>query len=272
MSYLEAVRNCLSEFVIEGISNTKEDIRYDALRMLNLLHTHPDITSSMQEIYTQGNAISDCERLLFDPANTPLFDTGFTATFPKGTEFLHFATSSSFNNVASSAAILATDFSKCFPKYIQSRSSAGRTLWIARNCKTATNLEGICKAAMELGLYHFGQLTRDVPIVAFHLKTLREVVVLKPTWAHAFANWYFDPAPEGATFNPAHGRARCLETGELKREEWVVRPSQMIDAFEVIETYLSHEVDEKKPLQDFHSLGVNYWEAVERRVKLLQKV
>jgi hypothetical protein len=270
MSYWDDAQNCLNEFVASGSAAILEENRHHALRQLNLLHTDLDVMVTMKNFYEQVIAVDDCLPMLFDTANAQLLEKGVSAMIPKGTELIHFAASNSFNSVAGATGHLAEDFRENFPTYMEARVQKGRTLWIAENCHTATSFNGICAAAKQLGLYHLGLLTPDIPLVAFHLKTTREVAALKPTWAHAFANWYFDPAPESCHHHPAHGWARCLETGQLLRKEWVVRPVQMKAAFEVVAVYLSHEVDEISPMPDFNRLGASYWGAVEARVKQLQ--
>lgn len=269
MSFWDEAQQCLDQLVASGLVALKDEDRYIALRQLNLLHTDTDVMAAMKKFYQQVEAIEDCSLKLYDPANSALHDKGTKASFPKGKDLIHFATSKSFNNVVGINAYLTDDFRENFPAYIDVRVRKGHTLWIAENCHTATNFAGICAAARELGLYHFGQLTLDIPLVAFHLRTKQAIEVLKPTWVHAFANWYFDPAPEGCHQNPAHGWARCLETGELRRKEWVVRPEQMASAFEVVAVYLSHEVDDANPMPDFNQLGINYWDTVDARAKTL---
>lgn len=269
MSFWDEAQQCLDQLVASGLVALKDEDRYVALRQLNLLHTDTDVMAAMKTFYQQVATIEDCKPKLYDPTNSALHDKGTKAIFPAGKDLIHFAASKSFNNVVGVNAYLADDFRENFPAYIDVRVRKGYTLWIAENCRTATNFAGICAAARELGLYHFGQLTLDIPLVAFHLRTKQAIEVLKPTWAHAFANWYFDPAPEGCHQNPAHGWARCLETGELRRKEWVVRPAQMAAAFEVVAVHLSHEVDDVNPMPDFNQLGTNYWDTVGARVKTL---
>lgn len=269
MSYWDEAQQCFDQLLVSGLVALKDNERYKALRQLNLLHTNTDVMVAMKKFYQQVEAIEDCSPKLYDPANATLHDKGTKASFPKGKDLIHFASSKSFNNVVGVNAYLTDDFRENFSTYIEVRVRKGQTLWIAENCHTATNFAGICMAARELGLYHFGQLTLDVPLVAFHLRTRQAIEVLKPTWAHAFANWYFDPAPEGCHQNPAHGWARCLETGELRRKEWVVRPAQMAAAFEVVAVHLSHEVDDVNPMPDFNQLGTNYWDTVDARVNTL---
>lgn len=269
MSYWDEAQQCFDQLVVSGLVALKNNQRCNALRQLNLLLTDTDVMAAMKGFYQQVEAIEDCNPKLYDPANSSLHDKGTKASFPKGKDLIHFAASKSFNNVVGFNAYLPEDFRENFSTYIDVRVRRGLTLWIAENCHTATNFAGICAAARELGLYHFGQLALDEPLVAFHLRTKQAVEVLKPTWAHAFANWYFDPAPEGCLQNPAHGWARCLETGELRRKEWVVRPAHMASGFEVVAVYLSHEVDDKHPMPDFNQLGGNYWGTVDARVKTL---
>ena len=269
MSYWDEAQQCFDQVVVSGLVALSDRDRCIALQQLNLLHTDTDVMAAMKKFYQQVATIEDCKPKLFAPANTALHDKGTKANFPAGKDFIHFASSKSFNNVVGVNAYLMDEFRENFPTYIDVRVRKGHTLWIAENCHMATNFVGICTTARELGLYHFGQLTLDEPLVAFHLRTRQAVEVLKPTWAHAFANWYFDPAPEGCHQNPAHGWARCLETGELRRKEWVVRPAQMAAAFEVVAVYLSHEVDDVNPLPDFKQLGTNYWSTVDARVKVL---
>ena len=269
MSYWDEAQQCFDHLVVSGLVALKDNERCHALRQLNLLHTDTDVMAAMKKFYQQVETIEYCSPKLYDPTNAALHDKGTKASFPKGKDLIHFASSKSFNNVVGVNAYLAEDFRENFSTYIEVRVRKGHTLWIAENCHTATNFAGICMAARELGLYHFGQLTLDVPLVAFHLRTKQAIEVLKPTWAHAFANWYFDPAPEGCHQNPAHGWARCLETGELRRKEWVVRPAQMASAFEVVAVHLSHEVDDVIPMPDFNQLGTNYWDTVDARVKTL---
>lgn len=272
MSFWDEAQQCLDKMVASGLVALNDEERYIALRQINLLHTDTEVMAAMKQFYQQVATIEECKPKLFDPANTALHDKGTRANFPAGKDLIHFASSKSFNNVVGVNAYSAEDFRENFSTYIDVRVSKGHTLWIAENCHTATNFTGICMAARELGLYHFGQLTLDVPLVAFHLRTKQAIEVLKPTWAHAFANWYFDPAPEGCHQNPAYGWARCLETGELRRKEWVVRPAQMAWAFEVVAVHLSHEVDDANPMPDFYRLGTNYWGTVDARVKTLINV
>lgn len=267
MSFWDEAQKCFDQLVASGLVALKDEERHIALRQLNLLHTDTDVMAAMKRFYQQVETIEDCSPKLYDPANSTLHDKGTKASFPKGKDLIHFAASKSFNNVVGVNAYLAEDFRENFPSYIDVRVRKGHTLWIAENCHTATNFAGICTAARELGLHHFGQLARDEPLLAFHLRAKQTIEVLKPTWAHAFANWYFDPAPEGCHQNPAHGWARCLETGELRRKEWVVRPAQMASAFEVVAVYLSHEPDDANYMPDFKQLGANYWNAVDTRVK-----
>ena len=269
MSFWDEAQQCFDKLVASGLVALRDEERYIALRQLNLLHTDTDVLAAMKEFYQEVATIEDCKPKLFAPANIALHDKGTKANFPAGKDAIHFATSKSFNNLVGVNAYLERDFREKFSTYIDVRVRKRHTLWIAENCHTATNFDGICAAAKELGLYHFGQLTLDEPLVAFHLRTKQAIEVLKPTWAHAFANWYFDPAPEGCHENPAHGWARCLETGELRRKEWVVRPEQMVSAFEVVAVYLSHEVDDANPMPDFKQLGANYWGTVDARVKAL---
>jgi len=269
MSFWDEAQQCLDQLAALGLVALKDEERYISLRQVNLLHTDTYVMTAMKAFYQQVVTIEDCKSKLFDPANSELHDKGSKANFFAGTDFIHFAASKSFNNIVGLNAYLAEDFRLNFPAYIDVRVRRGHTLWIAENCNKATTFAGICEAAKELGLYHFGQLTLDAPLVAFHLRTRQAVEALKPTRAHAFANWYFDPAPGGCLQNPAHGRARCLETGELRRKEWVVRPAQMASAFDVVEVYLSHEVDDANPMPDFNKLGTNYWGTVDARVKAL---
>jgi hypothetical protein len=268
MSFWDEAQQYLDQMVA-GLVALKDEERYIALRQLNLLRTDAVVMAAMKKFYQQVATVEDCKPILFDPANAALHDKGTKANFPAGKDLIHFATSKSFNTVVGVNAYLEEDFSENFSTYIDVRVRKGHTLWIAENCHTATSFAGICMAARELGLYHFGQLTLDEPLVAFHLRTRQAINVLKPTWAHAFANWYFDPAPEGCHGNPAHGWARCLETGQLRRKEWVVRPEQMASAFEVVTVHLSHEVDDVNPMPDFYQLGANYWGAVDARVQTL---
>ena len=269
MSFWDEAQQCLEQLIASGLVGMGDRERYIALQQVNLLHTDTDVMAAMKTFYRQVVAVEDCKSKLFDPANAVLHDKGTKANFSAGKDLIHFAASKSFNNVVGVNAYLTEDFRENFPAYIDFRVRRGHALWIAENCHTATDFAGICAAARELGLYHFGQLALDEPLVAFHIRTKQAVEVLKPTWAHAFANWYFDPAPEGCHQTPAHGWARCLETGELRRKEWVVRPAQMASAFEVVAVYLSHEVDETTPMPDFKQLGANYWGAVDTRVKTL---
>lgn len=269
MSYWDDAQKYFNQLVASGLVALQEKDRFIALQQLNLLHTDADVMTAMKQFYQQVATIEDCKPKLYDPANTALHDKGTKANFPAGKNLIHFAVSSSFNNVVGVNAYLAEDFRENFPIYINARVLKKHTLWVAEDCLTAIDFAGICMAARELGLYHFGQLTRDVPLVAFHLRTKQSIEVLKPTWAHAFPNWYFDPAPEGRHQNPAHGWARCLETGLLRRKEWVVRPGQMASAFEVVAVHLSHEVDDINPMPDFNQLGANYWDTVDSRVKTL---
>ena len=269
MSYWDEAQQCFDQLVVSGLVALKNNERCNALRQLNLLHTDTDVMAAMKRFYQQVETIEDCTSKLFDPANSVLHDKGTKANFPKDKDLIHFASSKAFNNVVGVNAYSVDDFRENFPTYIDIRARKGHSLWIAENCHTATNFAGICMAARQLGLYHFGQLTIDEPLVAFHLRTRQAIEVLKPTWAHAFANWYFDPAPEGCHQNPAHGWARCLETGELRRKEWVVRPAQMATAFDLVAVHLSHEVDDVNPMLDFTQLGVRYWDTVDARVKTL---
>lgn len=269
MSYWDEAQKCFDQLAMVGLVALNDKERCIALQQLNLLHTDTDVMAAMKNFYQQVAMIEDCKPKLFDPANAALHDKGTKANFPPEQDFIHFASSKSFNNVVGVDSYLTEEFRENFSTYIDARVSNGYSLWIAENCHTAKNFDGICIAARELGLYHFGQLTLDVPLVAFHLRTRQAIEVIKPTWAHAFANWYFDPAPEGCYQSPAHGLARCLETGELRRKEWVVRPEQMATAFEVVSVHLSHEVDDVNPMPDFHQLGANYWGNVEARVKAL---
>lgn len=271
MSYWDDANICLGELVTNGWNATSESKRHDALRMLNLLHTDSDVKTAMQGIYQKAGARGECGSMLFDPSGAEIFKAGSSRRFPAGSELIHLAPSGSINSLTGLAALLTADFQDTFGNYIQSRIRKNRTLWVAENCKTATTFMGICSAAKELGLYHFGLLTLDQPIVVYHLRTTREVVAIKPTWAHAFDGWYFDPFPEGHIASGAHGKARCLETGNLVRKEWVIHPDEMGSALEVVQVYLSHDVGEPSAMPDFKALGVGYWAVTEARVKQLQR-
>lgn len=272
MSYWDDANACLNELVAKGSMALSETQRQHALRMLNLLHTDPNVKVKMQPMFQQATHLGDCRNWLFDPANADVFQAGPRKQLTKGAELIHLATSDSINRLTGSVGLIDADFKDGFDTYIGSRIKQKRTLWIAENCKTATTFDGICNAAKELGLYHFGLLLLDQPIVAYHLRTTRVVNALKPSWAHAFDGWYFDPWPEGSNPPDVHGKARCLDTGRLMRSEWVIHPDDMASTLEVVNIYLSHEVDKSGPMPDFNALGTNYWPATDVRVKQLQKV
>jgi hypothetical protein len=272
MSYWDDANNCLNELVAKGSLALSETQRQHALRMLNLLHTEPTVNVAMQPMYRNASKLADCSTSLFDPSNAHVFQTGPRQRLAPGTELIHLATSDSINRLTGSVSQIPADFKDGFDTYIAFRIRQKRTLWIAKNCNTATTFDGICKAARQLGLYHFGFLLLDQPIVAYHLRTTRIVDALKPSWAHAFDGWYFDPWPEGSSQPDVHGKARCLDTGKLLRSEWVIHPDDMASALEVVNVYLSHEVDKLGPMPDFHAVGSNYWPATDVRVKQLQRV
>lgn len=272
MSYWDEAHSCLNELVARGWAATSETNRHHALRMLNLLHTDEHVRMEMQGMYQGAGALGECSRMLFDTARADIFKAGSSKQFSPGTELIHLALSGSIKDWTGLVAQLTADFQDIFGNYIESRIRRRRPLWVAENCNTATTFTGICKAAKELGLYHFGLLTLDQPIVVYHLRTTREVVAIKPSWAHAFDNWYFDPWPEGNIATGAHGRARCLETGKLLRNEWVIHPAELRSALEVAQVFLSHEVGESSQMPDFTELGADYWPSTEARAKQLQRV
>lgn len=271
MSYWDEAHSCLKELVTNGWTATSEANRQHALRMLNLLHTDAHVRLEMQGMYQGAGALGECGRMLLDPARADIFKTGSSKRFSSGTELIHLAPSGSINFITGLVAQLTADFQDNFGQYIESRIRRNKSLWVAENCNTATTFTGISKAAKELGLYHFGLLTLDQPVVVYHLRTTREVVAIKPNWAHAFDAWYFDPWPEGDIASGAHGKARCLETGKLLRNEWVIHPVEMGSALEVVRVYLSHDVGETGAMPDFTVLGADYWPSTEARAKQLQK-
>lgn len=272
MSYWDEAQLCLSEMMANGWLAVSEAQRHHALRMLNLLHTDTGVKMKMQDMYRRAVALGDCGNILFDPANADIFQTGSSKQLAPGMALIHLATSDSINRLTGLAGQTTADFRDTFGAYIESRIRQKKALWIAEDCGTANTFMGICKAARELGLYHFGLLPLEQPIVAYHLRTTRVVNAIKPNWAHAFDAWYFDPWPEGGDAPDAHGRARCLETGKLLRKEWVIHPAEMTSALEVAEVFLSHDVDETSALPDFKALGAGYWPATDARAKQLQKV
>jgi hypothetical protein len=272
MSYWDDAQTCLNELMSKGSMAITETQRQHALRMVNLLHTDPNVKGGMMSMYKLATHLGDCRKKLLNSANAGIFQTGPRKKMASGTKLIHLATSSSINGLTGSVSQIADDFKDGFDTYIASRISQKRSLWIAENCNAATTFDGICKVARELGLYHFGFLLLDQPIVAFHLRTTRAVEAIKPSWAHAFDNWYFDPWPEGSNTLDVHGKARCLDTGQLLRSEWVVHPDDMGSALEVVNVYLSHEVDEIRSMPDFNALGASYWPTTDARVNQLQKV
>lgn len=265
MSYWDTTETKLRLFQKTGWSGAHDDDKHDALRLVNLKHTDTTVAAQMESIYRSCDTLNSVDGAL-KASGTALFELGAKANLPKGTEFLHLILGHWFNKYVGSKSIMSKDFIDKFPVYLQRRIEKNTVLWVAPKCDTALDFAGVCAVAKQLGLHHFGTVPVDVPIAVFHLRTKIDLELLKPTWAHAFHSWYFDPAPESYANNPPHGWARCLETGDCLRKEWVVHPKHLENAFEVVSATLALDVSTSPLSLDFEKLGSNYWPAVEKRI------
>lgn len=265
MSYWDLAETKVNQLKKSGWVSADDIDRQDALRLVNLQHTDPKVAAQMQSTYKSCDSVATIQAAL-NTTGAALSELGAKAKLPKGTEFLHLILGNWFNRSVGNTAYMSKDFVDKFPDYLQRRIAGNKVLWVTPKCDTALDLSGVVGVARQLGLHHFGAVPVDVPIAVFHLRTKMDLELLKPTWAHAFDGWYFDPAPESYANNPPHGWARCLETGDCLRKEWVVHPKHLSGAFEVVSATLSLDVSSSPSSLDFHKLGSNYWAAVQKRI------
>jgi hypothetical protein len=265
MSYWDTTQAKLSQVKKAGWGASSDLERHEALRFVNLQHTDDAVVVQMKTMYERHSKTREIADAL-KTSDLALLELGAVASLPKGEEFLHMVLGGSFNWFVGNTGFLKRDFEAKFPDYIQRRIKDSKVLWVTPKCKTTLDFDGVCNIGNELGLFHFGLVPIDVPIAVFHLRAKKDLQLLKPTWAHAFDGWYFDPAPECHAIKDPHGWARCLKTGNLLRKEWVVHPKQLADAFEVVSATLELDLSITPMGVDFSTVGPNYWSAIEKRI------
>lgn len=268
MSYFEQAQSSL-DTLLKSQAWADVEPCHDALRLFNLQHTHPDVRHCMSNFYQQCATHSEITTQVRSPVNSKIYNLGHAATLPKDTLLLHFVTADAWQKLHRSPSQHQEAWLKpqC-PLYLKQRAEKNRATWVTVLDDSAPQQDSVAWA-FELGLHHFGSIHFENPIYGFQFKTLQDLPVIKPTWAHAFDGWFFDAYPEGATAAPPHGMARCLKTGQLKRKEWVVMPQHIEASFSLQQVLISHPTGTTKDGVDLWAIGEDYWPAVGRRVTAL---
>ncbi|MBK4738929.1 hypothetical protein [Noviherbaspirillum pedocola] len=240
------------------------DLREAALLHFNALYTDKEIQASTSDRMKNAVDAVECAKLLH--ADPSVWKQGVMFEMPAGTKCTHL-TRAHWLGIGDINSDDDLELAAHFSDYVEGK----RGLWFTERANIDSNYAQICELADELGLFSFGRMTQESPIIVFNFSLAKPIPVFKPTWVHAFYNWYFDPSPETESERIPYGRARVLQTGELKRKEWWVhKDSLKRDNFKLDDVRVSHRSDtDVTDWIDFREVGDGYFRAVESRIKKL---